>query len=105
MIVKEKDAKKSEFYGVSIDILAIGKKSMIARMNYKNGDKVPLHNHPNEQNGYIVTGKIRMKFSEYDEILVPGDSYSIPKGTKHSVEVLEDSTVLDFFSPPRQDYL
>lgn len=105
MIVKEKDAKKSEFSGVSIDILAIGKKSMIARMNYKTGDNVPIHNHPNEQTGYIISGKIRMKFRKYDEILVPGDSYSIPKGTKHSVDVLEDSTVLDFFSPPRQDYL
>jgi quercetin dioxygenase-like cupin family protein len=105
MIVKGKDAKKSEFFGVSIDILAVGKSSMIARMNYKAGENVPLHNHPNEQNGYIISGKIRIKFSNYDDILIPGDSYSIPKGTKHSIDVLEDSKVLDFFSPPRQDYL
>jgi quercetin dioxygenase-like cupin family protein len=105
MIIKEKDAKKREFFGVSIDILVMSKRSMIVRMNYKTGDNVPIHNHPNEQTGYIISGKIRIKFSNYDEILMPGDSYSIPKGIKHSIDVLEDSKVLDFFSPPRQDYL
>ena len=105
MILKEKDAKKREFLGVSFDVLAFGDKSMVTRMNYKAGDHVPFHSHPNEQAGYVVSGKIRMRFGEYDEILQVGDSYSIPGGTEHSIDGLEDSTILDFFYPPRQDYL
>jgi len=105
MIVKDKDAKKRVFSGVSIDVLAIGEQSMVARMNYKSGDHVPFHTHPNEQTGYVVSGSIRMRFGEHNEMLQAGDSYSIPSGREHSVDVLKDSTVLDFFTPPRQDYL
>jgi len=105
LLVKEKDAKKREFFGVSFDLLAVGEKSMVARMNYKAGNHVPFHSHPNEQTGYVISGRIRMKFGEHDEIIQPGDSYSIPGGTKHSMDALEDSKVLDFFVPPREDYL
>jgi len=46
---------------VSFDVLAAGEKSMVARMNYKAGNHVPFHSHPNEQTGYVISGKIRMK--------------------------------------------
>ena len=39
------------------------------------------------------------------ETLEPGDSYCIPGGAPHSLDVLEDAVVLDFFTPPRADYL
>jgi quercetin dioxygenase-like cupin family protein len=105
MIVREIDAKKREFLGVSFDIFAIGKKSMITRMNYRAGDQVPFHSHRSEQSGYIVSGKIRIIFDEHDEILQSGDSYSILSETVHCIYSIEDSIVLDFFSPPRKDYL
>ena len=34
-----------------------------------------------------------------------GDTYSIPAGVKHAIEVIETGTVIDFFTPPRKDYL
>ncbi|UCB57895.1 MAG: cupin domain-containing protein [Thermoplasmatales archaeon] len=105
MILKERNAKKRKFLGISYYVLAFGEKSMITRMNYKAGEYVPFHCHPNEQTGYIVSGKIRIRFSKYDEILHVGDSYSIPCEIEHIIEGLEDSTILDFFCPPRQDYL
>ncbi len=51
-----------------------------------------------------ITGKPG-SFGEFDEVLEPGDSYSIPENVKHTIEVLETGTVIDFFSPPRKDYL
>lgn len=47
MIVKAVDAKQKEFYGVSFEVLAIGKESMITKMKYKENDFVPFHSHPN----------------------------------------------------------
>ena len=105
MIVKKQDAKKKEFKGVSFDVLAIGEKSMITKMYYRVGDHVPFHSHYNEQSGYVISGKIRLRFGEYDEILQAGDSYSIPGNTMHSIDALKESMVLDFFVPPRADYL
>jgi quercetin dioxygenase-like cupin family protein len=105
MITKKENAKNRQFKGVSFDVLAVGQKSMITKMNYKGGDNVPLHSHPNEQSGYIVSGKYRIKYQNIYEILNPGDSYSIPENIEHSWEVIEDGEVIDTFIPPRQDYL
>ena len=66
---------------------------------------MPFHQHPNEQSGYVITGKIRFKSADIDEILEPGDTYNIGDNIEHSFEVIESAQVIDFFSPPRKDYL
>ena len=105
MIVKDQNKQKREFMGVSFDLLAVGDKSMVTKMNYKIGNIVPKHQHPNEQSGFIISGKYRLKFQQYDEILKKGDSYSIPANVEHSFEIIEGGEVVDVFTPPRQDYL
>jgi len=105
MIVKSENAKNRQFKGVSFDVLAVGQKSMVTRMNYSVGDNVPLHSHPNEQSGYVISGKYRIKFQNINEILYPGDSYVIPENVEHSWEVIEGGEVIDTFVPPRLDYL
>lgn len=105
MIVKSIESKKREFKGVNFELLSMGKKSMITKMNYKAGNKVPSHNHPNEQAGYVVSGKIRIMFADKDQILTHGDSYVIPENINHSVEVIEAGEVIDVFTPPRNDYI
>lgn len=105
MITKNEEAKNRQFKGVSFDVLAVGQKSMVTRMNYKIGNNVPLHSHPNEQSGYVISGKHRIKYQNINEILNPGDSYSIPESIEHSWEVIENGEVIDVFTPPRQDYL
>ena len=101
MIVKAAEACRREFLGVNFVVLAHGKESMVTKMLYKVGDKVPLHKHPNEQSGYVLSGRYRIRFKKFDEELKPGDTYSIPRNIEHSIEILEPGEVLDFFSPPR----
>jgi quercetin dioxygenase-like cupin family protein len=105
MIVKKENTKNRQFKGVSFEILAVGLKSMVTKMNYEFGNNVPLHSHPNEQSGYVISGKHIIHFQNMNEILGPGDSYSIPENIKHSWEVIEGGEVIDVFTPPRQDYL
>ena len=105
MIVKSANAKFREFYGVQLQVLASGPKSMVCKMLYKKTDSVPAHMHPNEKSGYVISGKYRLKFGQYDQILVPGDSYAIPENVEHSFEILEAGEVIDVFTPIRQDYL
>jgi quercetin dioxygenase-like cupin family protein len=105
MITKKENAKKRHFKGVDFDVLAVGQKTMVTKMNFRVGDNVPFHSHPNEQCGYVFSGKYRMKFNDFNEVLGPGDSYSIPENIEHSLEVLEAGEVIDVFTPPRQDYL
>lgn len=104
MIVRDQEAKKKDIKGISLEVLAVGEKSMITRVHLKPGDRIPSHSHPNEQSGYMVSGRMRLKFGEFDEVLEPGDSYTIPGGMEHSADALEESMVIDFFVPPRDDY-
>jgi quercetin dioxygenase-like cupin family protein len=105
MIVMAGEAKRQSFHGVDILVLSHGPDSMVTKMLYKEGDFVPFHGHPNEQSGYVLSGKYRIKFGEYDKVIGPGDSYSIPRGVEHSIEIIDPGEVLDFFTPPREDYM
>ncbi len=105
MIVKSINSKYREFKGVNFEVLATGPKSMVTKMNYKVGDKVPMHSHPNEQSGYVISGEHILKYNEISECLKPGDSYCIPENIEHSWEVIEEGEVIDVFTPVRTDYL
>ena len=105
MIVKAHEATRKSFLGVNFLVLSHGTHTMVTKMLYKQGDNVPFHKHPNEQSGYVLSGRYRIIFGDHDHLIAPGDTYSIPKNTEHRIEIIEPGEVLDFFSPPRADYL
>lgn len=105
MIVKSNNSKHREFKGIGFELLASGEKSMVTKMNYNTGDNVPLHSHPNEQSGYVISGEYIINIGEVKEVLTQGDSYSIPENVEHSLEVIIEGNIIDVFSPPRKDYL
>jgi quercetin dioxygenase-like cupin family protein len=105
MIVKSSDAQKRTFLGVDFVLLSHGLESMVTKMLYKSGDAPRLHKHPNEQSGYVISGKYRIVIGDEVREIGPGDSYTIPRDVNHSIEILVAGEVVDVFSPPRKDYL
>lgn len=105
MIVKAGMARLREFHGVKIEVLAVGQSSMVSKMLYGEGDSVPFHSHESEQCGYVLSGRYRLRFGGFDELIGAGDSYAIPGNIEHSLEVLEPGEVLDVFTPIREEYL
>jgi len=105
MILKGCDGIRKTNYGVEFQVLSYGPRSMITKMLYKLGDEVPKHTHDNEQSGYVLSGRYRIRFLGYDQVIGPGDSYSIPANIVHSLEIQEGGNVLDIFTPPRHDFL
>lgn len=108
VLVKGQDAGKKIFKGVLLDVLAVGEKSMVTKMNYVEGNFASTHSHPHEQCGYVISGRYRLIVGEpcsIDVILNSGDSYAIPGGVPHSFEVIEGGQVVDVFTPCREDYL
>lgn len=104
-VIKKENAISKQFLGVDFVVLSIGKDSMVTKMLYKSTDFVPFHQHPNEQSGYVVSGKYNLKFGGEEFLLSEGDSYSIPANIQHSIEIIEPGEVVDVFTPIRQDYL
>jgi len=78
---------------------------MVTKMLYKPTDSVPFHQHPNEQSGYVISGKYKLKFNGEEFLLSEGDSYAIPANIEHTIEILVAGEVIDVFTPIRQDYL
>lgn len=69
------------------------------------GSRLPEHHHPQEQIAHILSGRMRMIAAGVPHELSAGDSFYLASNVPHAVETIEDTTVLDTFSPPRDDYL
>jgi quercetin dioxygenase-like cupin family protein len=96
---------RKAFEGVTYKTLVYGDKTSLGEFWLKKGSVVQNHKHPHEQTGYMISGRMNFKIAGEDHNAEVGDSWSIPGNVEHSVEVLEDSVVIEVFSPVREDYL
>ncbi|MFZ5496670.1 MAG: cupin domain-containing protein [Verrucomicrobiota bacterium] len=97
-------AQQRTSFGVLFDVLATGPQSMMTKMRYRVDNIIPFHSHPNEQIGYLLSGRIRVRTRDAQVELHPGDSYSIPANVEHSIEILEAAEEVQVFTPPREDF-
>jgi quercetin dioxygenase-like cupin family protein len=83
---------------VSSDVL------MICRFDLDTGAEIPSHAHPQDQIGYVVSGKVRITVGSKSFDLGAGDTYCALSGVEHKALTLEAAVVVDTFNPPRDDY-
>ena len=76
---------------------------MVARLDA--GSRMPEHKHSQEQIVHILEGRMRLVVSGVPHELKRGESFYLAENVPHGVETIEDTMVLDTFSPPRDDYL
>jgi quercetin dioxygenase-like cupin family protein len=76
---------------------------MIAHLDA--GSRMPEHRHPQEQVVHILEGRMRLIVDGVPHELATGDSFYLAGNVPHGVETIEDTRVLDTFSPPRDEYL
>ena len=102
---KEPGNYKKALDGVTYKTLAYGIRTLLSEFRLEKGSVIPVHKHPHEQTGYMISG--RMTFTINGEIynVQPGDSWCIPSNVEHGVEVIDDSVVIEVFSPVREEYL
>ncbi len=82
-----------------------GEKSMAARILLKKGCIVPEHSHPNEQIALILSGALEFRVQDESIIVRAGEMIVLPPNVPHSAVALEDTEDIDFFAPPRQDWI
>ena len=76
-----------------------------ARMHLLQGATVPEHRHPSEQIAFLERGKLRFTLDGEVCLLEAGEILEIPPNVPHSVEVVEESVVVDVFAPVREDWI
>jgi quercetin dioxygenase-like cupin family protein len=77
---------------------------MLSYVELDAGAVVPVHHHPHEQGGYVISGRVEFTIGEEKRVCGPGDLYLIPPHMPHTVTALERCVVLDIFTPIREDY-
>ena len=106
MIIKDSSVEIEDLGdGVSRKILASGGKMMTTKIFIKKGAVGAVHSHPHEQSSYILKGSFEYNFDGEKQIVREGDTIYLPPETKHGVVALEDSIILDVFTPQREEFL
>jgi quercetin dioxygenase-like cupin family protein len=77
----------------------------LARVTLRKGALVPIHEHENEQISNVLEGRVRFVVGDEEREVTAGESMPLPANVPHEVEALEDSLVLDVFSPAREDWI
>ena len=91
--------------GVTRKTRAHGEHTLLSEFKFVKGAVVPAHQHPHEQTGFLISGKLAFVVAGERILAEAGDSWCIPGGLEHSAEALEESFVIEVFSPVREDYL
>ena len=91
--------------GIRRKTLAHGDATLLTEFRLEAGAVLPVHDHPQEQTGYLVAGRLRLTVGDETRDMSPGDSWSIPGDFPHGGVALEDTVAVEVFSPVREDYL
>ena len=91
--------------GVRRKTIAAGEKMMQVMVWFEKGAKVPEHAHVHEQIASVVSGKMRFIVAGQQRDVAAGDSVMLKSNVPHSAEALEESWIIDTFSPLREDML
>jgi quercetin dioxygenase-like cupin family protein len=91
--------------GIGLRTLCHGETTLMAEFHLRAGHELPTHDHPHEQTGYLVRGRILLRIGDETHEVEPGDSWCIPGGTAHGATILEDAVAIEVFSPVREDLL
>lgn len=84
----------------------IGERAMISHVLLRPGCDVPTHAHENEQFACVLRGRVRFGLgaegspARREVVLGGGEVLHLPARVPHSAYALEESLILDVFSPP-----
>ena len=77
---------------------------MVIEFRVAAGSVVPMHSHPHQQIGYVISGEVAYQFAGKELVCKAGDSCAIPGGVEHGAEARAESVLIECFSPPREEY-
>jgi quercetin dioxygenase-like cupin family protein len=105
-------ARKSETAAVESPVgifrttIAYNEQLMLCHFFLKKGVRIPFHGHPAAQNGYLISGKLRMLWETGREFIAePGSGWCFDSNVRHGAEALEDSEAIECFAPTRPEYV
>jgi len=70
------------------------------------GETTESEKHPTTRDyetvGYVISGRAELRLEGQKVTLEPGDSWVVPRGAKHTYQILEPFTAVEATYPPAQ---
>jgi len=84
-----------------------GERTMMVQTEIEPGAVIPVHSHPHEQVGIVLSGSAEMRIGDEVQIVTQHDTYVIPPEIEHEATCTSNVnfTVFEVFCPPREDFL
>lgn len=106
VVVAHEDSKESApEKGLKRRVLAYNDKLFLAEHDMVKGWVGAMHSHPHEQIVYVVHGHLKVTCQGKTVHIRTGDTFVVRGGVEHGASAIEDSRVVDVFTPCREDYL
>lgn len=92
--------------GITRQVLADHPDLMLVAFSFaKAGAIGALHDHPHVQSAFVQSGRFRYTIAGDEREVGPGDSLIIASGLTHGCVCIEPGTMIDSFTPRRDDFL
>ncbi|MFL9482989.1 cupin domain-containing protein [Chitinophagaceae bacterium LWZ2-11] len=91
--------------GVKRQMIGYDDKLMLLKVKFEAGGVGAMHSHPHTQSTYVESGAFEMTIGDEKKIIRKGDGYFVPPHVIHGCVCLEAGTLIDAFSPMREDFL
>lgn len=91
--------------GIRRTLVAYNKDLLLVKVELEAGAVGALHQHAHSQISYVESGEFTVTVGEETRILRAGDSFYAAPNVSHGVVARQAGTLLDSFSPLREDFL
>lgn len=106
MVVYNRDVSAMDCEpGIRRKILAYSDELMMCEITFEKGAQGYMHSHPHQQATYIVKGSFEFTIDNVKTVVKEGDSLFMPSNSIHGTVALEDSVLVDVFTPKREDFI
>ncbi|CAH6336448.1 MULTISPECIES: cupin domain-containing protein [Erwiniaceae] len=91
--------------GLTRKVAAYNDNVMCVENHFEKGTVAALHRHPHEQITYVISGRFEFAVGGKTYIVSTGDSLYKQPNILHGATCIEAGTLLDIFTPHREDFV
>ncbi len=91
--------------GIKRQVFGYNDHIMLVKAKFEVGAVGDLHEHHHTQVTYVDSGAFEMTIGAEVRIIRKGDGYYVPPHVVHGCVCLEAGTLIDAFTPHREDFL
>lgn len=103
--VNDVTAVETPFPGITRKTLAYGDRMLAIQTILPKGTTASLHSHHHEQFSFCIKGRIEVSMEGETAICEAGGSWVVPGDVEHAAQALDDSLILEVFSPVRDEFI